>query len=373
MKRLLQQIAQINEQHAKNPFCKNSLESFLAEQLNLEHRRSVFTSTTHTFRVSLVRGSTKGFPNVVLGLSTLLKIDDMPFVVIIVRKNRLDYLLCNSSLLKKISHSSQKLSLDNIKGSFLGNDIKTVFRGIDNKPENFSKLFKIHQAISQDDNTKRLVEATQAIIGTGKRFIPTEIESGKIFNAPQRYQTFTESSLFHAVEKKILDHVMSVSQYILAAAKDSNINTRGNSIEQIITGQGNKHGLADGQTKLSDGTTLLFDVKTKLFDLKSQPKAFNIDKTLKILAKETYFFCFLLVIINKKTQQINTRLIPILAQELLSCLRRQHHWAGRNSRGATQFTGDLYQLSDSRRPLSINQEFALSHIQEWINIDTSTG
>lgn len=63
----------------------------------------------------------KSFSNVVLSLSRLEKYDHIPCFVVIVRKD-LDNLIymINSTFIDKISHSSQKLSLTNIRGSFLG-------------------------------------------------------------------------------------------------------------------------------------------------------------------------------------------------------------------------------------------------------------
>ena len=61
--------------------------------------------------------------NTVLSLSALQKYDDKPFIVCIVTPDTNYMMLANSTFLKKISHSSQELRVDNIRGSFNGSDI----------------------------------------------------------------------------------------------------------------------------------------------------------------------------------------------------------------------------------------------------------
>ena len=68
MKRLLSEIDAIKKQQSTQAFNKKDLESFLTNTLNLEKKRSVFTSKSHSFRVSEVSGDKKGFSNVVLSL-----------------------------------------------------------------------------------------------------------------------------------------------------------------------------------------------------------------------------------------------------------------------------------------------------------------
>ena len=71
--------------------------------------------------------------------------------------------LANTSFLKKISHSSQQLRENNIRGSFNGSDIVRHFEGIANSPENFDRLFNIHAGVGFEGNLVRLVEATNNI------------------------------------------------------------------------------------------------------------------------------------------------------------------------------------------------------------------
>jgi len=40
--------------------------------------------------------------------------------------------MANTTFLKKISHSSHQLRVDNVRGSFLGHDIMREYEGIEN-------------------------------------------------------------------------------------------------------------------------------------------------------------------------------------------------------------------------------------------------
>ena len=104
----------------------------------------------------------------------------------VVRQDRVDFLLANTSFLKKISHSSLQLRVDNIKGSFNGTDIMNEYEGIANTPENFEALFALHSAFTWEENVERLVEATNAIVGRDNRFQPSPADVAIIMEAPER-------------------------------------------------------------------------------------------------------------------------------------------------------------------------------------------
>ena len=70
----------------------------------------------------------------------------------------------------KISHSSQELRENNIRGSFNGSDIVREFEGIGNVTENISRLFDIHAEVGFEGNLPRLVEATNNISPSGAKY-----------------------------------------------------------------------------------------------------------------------------------------------------------------------------------------------------------
>src|SRR5207253_2308153 len=140
---------------------KAELESALTHRANISKARSVFVGHGYVIRFS--EANTGSFSNVVLSLSALAAHDQVPVVICIVRPDRLDFRLANTTFLKRISHSSQTFRADNIRGSFLGPDIMDDYEGIPNRPEHFDELFAIHSEFTLEENVERLAEATNAI------------------------------------------------------------------------------------------------------------------------------------------------------------------------------------------------------------------
>jgi hypothetical protein len=52
--------------------------------------------------------------------------------------------LANSTFIRKISHSSHKLTESNIRGTILGHDISREYEGIANVPANSATLYESH-------------------------------------------------------------------------------------------------------------------------------------------------------------------------------------------------------------------------------------
>ena len=80
------------------------------------------------------------------------------------------------------------------------------------------------------------------------------------------------------------------------------------------------------------------DIKTKVLFLSSNPKGYNIDKLLSFLSEEKSVYLVYIVAIDKD-RTIRTRLCSMFHRQLLSGTRIIKHWAGRNSRGVTQYDG----------------------------------
>ena len=272
---------------------KAEISKAAAEKFSLSKKRSVYYRDEFAVRFSSASGSS--FSNGVLSLSSLEEYDQMPFVVCVVRPQSIEFVLANTTFLKKISHSSQKFTVNNIRGTFLGHDILREYDGIANRPEFFDELFDIHQQFTWEENVERLVESTNAIVPTGKRFEPTEQESNNILLSPDIAEKLSAhpeyiqlgEDLAHLVEQNLTE--------ILEAAKIENVNLRGNKIEQIITSGGNFHSLEDFSRTLEIGTEVKVDIKTKIIALSSNPKGYNIDKVLKALAVGNTVFHFSLL------------------------------------------------------------------------------
>lgn len=109
---------------------KKAVEDAVLKKFNLTKDRKVFHNESFAVRFSFSKSSSDKFSNTVLSLSTLEKYDKIPFFVVLVRKNAQNLiLLANSTFLKKVSHSSKLLRVDNIKGSFNGFDIIRDYNG----------------------------------------------------------------------------------------------------------------------------------------------------------------------------------------------------------------------------------------------------
>ena len=322
---------------------KDKLQAEFVSQFGPARERSVFVGDGYALRFAEAR--TGSFSNTVLSLSALRQHDHRPFVVVVVRERYVEFLLANSTFLKKISHSSQMLRIDNIKGSFNGSDIMTEYEGVANAPENFEQLFAQHSAFTWAENVERLVEATTAIVARNSRFDPTDTQKKTILSAPDRAAAALQSPVFRSIEAELRQLVSQQHDGILAASRLDNVNIRGNSIEQILTGQANAHDLGDLARPI-DGGRLIIDVKTKLLDKASAPKAYNVDKMLQFLSEPGSVFAFLMLWVDVHVGSISTRLLPALENSVLSATVVQHHWAGRSSRGVTQLSGAFSQASD---------------------------
>ena len=80
----------------QNPqLSKPTLEKLLIDKLRLRLERSVYCGENFALRISEVKGASTSFSNVVLSLSALLKYDNIPFVVCIVRDTTIDFLIAN--------------------------------------------------------------------------------------------------------------------------------------------------------------------------------------------------------------------------------------------------------------------------------------
>lgn len=327
--------------------------------------RSVFVVDSFAIRFS--EAMTGAFSNTVLSLSALAKHDARPFVVAVLHRFTVDFLLANSTFLRKISHSSQMLRVDNVKGSFNGTDIVTVYRGIPNKPEHFDELFAHHSAFEWKENLERLVESTNDIGARNTRFQPSSTELETILGAPHRFTEAIDSEEYAMAERCLSARLDAERTQILAASRIDNVNQRGNKIEHLITGKENTHGLGDIVFPMIGGN-LVIDIKTKLLDRVSAPKAYNVDKMLKLLAQPDSVLAFFIIGVDVSGERVSGRLLTVLDDALRKSTVVQHHWAGRGSRGVTQLSGNFGQTLSPTYQSTINIEDAQSFLQRLIEI-----
>jgi len=363
---------------------KAQLARIVCEKCGLTKDGSVYFCNDFAIRFS--SSASRNFGNTVLSLSNLRKYDDRPFIVCVVTPAENYCLLANTTLLKKISHSSQQLREDNIRGSFNGSDIAREFEGIANSPENIGRLFDIHAGIGFEGNLARLVEATNNITPTGIKFVVNEAAAKAILAAPDRAARFVESEDFAVLKAELDTQVSKIRSEILLAALIENVNVRGRVIEYLIAGEdealrqqligalkaGNK-----GLPRFKTDNTLgdygrVFpaydtetDVKTKIMILSSNPKAYNLDKMLEFLAKSRSVFMFYFVGVDPG-KIVNTVLVSMFQEKLLRATILLKHWAGRNSRGVTQFEGAAINELIAKPQIAINLDEAGRFLQRVI-------
>lgn len=334
---------------------KHALTNMVQAQFSLIKDRSVFYC--RDFAIRFCTANNRSFSNTVLSLSALQKYDRIPFVVCLVTPEQNYLMLANTTFLRKISHSSQELRVDNIKGSFNGSDIMREFEGVDNEPANFEYLFTSHENYTFAENLERLVEATNNIQPTGKRFMPTAQQISCIMRSVERAQDFLRSPDYDVLNDDLQARVNAVASEIAIAAFIDNVNLRGRIIEYLITSADDLRNvlidalhtgrplpeiytadeLGDYERNFEDFDTET-DIKTKVLFLSSNPKGYNIDKLLSFLSTEKSVYLIYVVAIDEH-RHISTRLCSMYNRQILDGTRIIKHWAGRNSRGVTQYDG----------------------------------
>ena len=334
---------------------KNRLQNAVQGEFGLVKERSVYYC--EWFAIRFCKSASRNFGNTVLALSALHRYDYIPFIVCLVTPTRNYLMLANTTFLRKISHSSQELRRDNIKGSFNGSDIMREFEGVDNIPDNFEFLYNSHENYTFEENLDRLVEATNNIAPTGKRFIPTESQIECIIKSVDRTISFLRSDEYVILNNDLNNRVRAVESEIAIAAFIDNVNLRGRIIEYLITAEDDLKAtlmrclrtaqplpeiftadkLGDYERKFEHYLTET-DIKTKVLFLSSNPKGYNIDKLLSFLAEEKSVYLVFVVAVDEN-KRIQTRLCSIFNRQLLFGTRIIKHWAGRNSRGVTQYDG----------------------------------
>ena len=316
---------------------------------------------TDFFAVVFCYSKNKSFSNVVLSLSKLEKYDHIPCFVVLVKKD-LDNVIymINTTFLDKISHSSNDLRIDNIRGSLLGSNIRKEIEEIakKNQPADFEDLFSYHQGFTWQENIERLVERTNNIKPNKEKAVLNDNEIKNLLNAPHRARIFVKSADYKILLDDLRNRCEEVKEAILVASHIDNVNIRGRLIEVLITSNlyerkkllgdlgeiehllptyDTKNDLGDYVRTFEESDSYT-DIKTKVLYLNSNPKAYNVDKFLKCMGKDKSVFMFFFVGIDE-TGIVNTVLASVFHNKLQKSTLLQHHWAGKATRGAAQFNG----------------------------------
>lgn len=316
---------------------------------------------TNSFAVVFCYSKNQSFSNVVLSLSKLEKYDHIPCFVVVVKKDMDNSIyMINTTFLDKISHSSQDLRVDNIRGSLLGGNIRKNIEeiGKENTPDDFDELFSYHQGFTWQENLERLVESTNNIKPNKEKTILDDTEKRLLFQAPARAIRFVESKDYNTLLDDLRQRCNEVKDAILVASHIENVNIRGRLIEVLITADKDERlrllkNIGDIERHLPsydtrndlgdyvrsfDTSETYTDIKTKVMYLDSNPKAYNIDKFLQCMGKDKSVFMFFFVGVDEKGI-VNTVLASVFHDKLQETTMLQQHWSGRGTRGTAQFSG----------------------------------
>lgn len=336
---------------------KEELKEKVKDEFQLQRDRSVYYRDEFAIRFSQSAKGSRSNSNTVLSLSALLNYDDRPAIDCMVTPEKNYQLLMNTSFLKKISQTSQKLRTDNIRGSFNFGDIMYEIDGIKNEPSNFERLFAYHARIPEAENIERIVEATNGIQGRVEK-TNVDAEGVKlIMESVERTAEFLHSPEYDDLLRDLNQRAEKMADEIAIASSIDNVNVRGRAIEFLITEEkstlkdelvsalknGNpipkfktEDNLGDFGKEYSQYNTET-DIKTKLLDRNSGPKAYNVDKLLKfMLTPKSVYLMYLLGIDENK--YLIGRLVSPFDTRLLDSTNFNPLWVGRNSRGVAQFT-----------------------------------
>jgi len=181
-------------------------------------------------------------------------------------------------------------------------------------------------------------------------------------SSPENSINFVKSKEYSILKSELDKKVEKYKNEIIIASFIDNVNVRGRVIEYIIAGKDDKLRLELIKALRQNGTKKLpsfrtkdglgdydkifgnyktaTDIKTKVMFLHSMPKAYNIDKMVEFLSSPKSVFMFYFIGIEPK-KIVNSVLISIFQNDLLNTTNILKHWAGRNSRGVTQFDGKV--------------------------------
>lgn len=220
-----------------------------------------------------------------------------------------------------------------------------------------------------------------------KAVLPHLKKEATIYDSVPRAEAFLRSPEYENLRDDLDTRVYKVQAEIAIAAFIDNVNLRGRVIEYLITDNGSslkmqiidalnhncplpefktEDKLGDYSKRYPDYCTET-DIKTKVLFLDGNPKAYNIDKLLEFLSSDDSVYMIYLLGVDECGHLVS-RLCSAFDPRLIEATNIQHHWAGRNTRGVTQFIGSVLRdilLSDA--PTVINRDIAYAFLDVLIS------
>ena len=355
---------------------KDLLAEKIMDKLQLNKKGAIYYCDSFAVRFCSTKSKTDSVSNTVMALKHIKYFDAIPLFVCVVGPNANYLRLANATFITKVSHSSQNLNGNKIVGNINYSDIMKEYNGIKNLESNYEILFQIHSQKGFEGNLQRIVEGTQNIHPSGKRFIPTAEQRKIILKAPKRALDFIHSKTYEELKTDLDEKTRAAEADIRLIERHygHDVKLRGNLIEYFIKSTDERHkkklrnkiknneviedltvenGLGDYSVK-KDGYSVEIDIKSKVTKLNSAPKGYNVDKLLKFLSNPTSIYMLYIVALNGDEKPL-TALASIFQKQIMGKTKIQHHWAGRNSRGVAQFEGHSleYFVEDDTKRIEI--------------------
>ena len=283
------------------------------------------------------------FSNTVVGFRKLVSHNDRPIIVCLMSPIGCDFLLANTTLIARVSHSSHLMRPDNFRGSINGGDILRTCNQLKNEPANFAALWEWHTARDHEEEIGRIVDATLGIEGNVTAWRKTPTGVAVVLDAVVVAAGLTGDANYLSIKSSLDAVVAAKRDAILQAARIENGKVRGEAIEALITGGTGLHAVGDLEFQISN-VRILVDIKSKRADKSAAPKGWNIDKVLAELARGDSAVSMYFIRVDLDRGATETRLASIFDATLLRASGVQRHWSGRGARGAIQFSGRLDEI-----------------------------
>lgn len=331
------------KENEKSLLKEKDISKKLIEKFDLKLYKSILYNEFFAMKISLC--NKKNYSNSVTSLKNLIKFNDVPILNLVMKKNRIDVYLINLTLIKKVTHSSPNLEINNICGSIVGSDIiKNKFQ-FDNCLDNIDILFKEHLENDLNQNLKRIINNTKSAKSKKQKFIPSEHEKKLIFDSINSSYIFIKN-YYEIFTNYISELIKNNEKQIIELRKIENNKVRGTELENLFKNISdvknlNKHDLGNFEIDYN-GFTIKINVISKLIDKKGSPKDYNIDKILKFLSQGNTIYLNLIVGIGDNF--VKSRLISIFDEKLINNINITDKWSGFNRKGCTQYSNETMNM-----------------------------
>ncbi|MBL7983187.1 MAG: hypothetical protein JNL52_15405 [Flavobacteriales bacterium] len=304
--------------------------------------------------------SKKSNSNTVTSLKNILKHDDVPFIAVFLDRAAVRFMLANSSLVKKASHSSQGITHQRIKGSINGGDILHALGDTPNDREHIEQLFAQHEMEDHSEHRERIVEATLAIKGRASSAAPDWELVERNLSAGSE---LLDNATLEEIRAKLFTRVEQMKEAILACASHTTPKAFGDCVERMILGADPAHALGD--IHFADGR-IAVDIKARKAGVPSSPKAVNVQKLVDHLSKGPGATLYFMVTVDVASGTLSCNLIQMLHTDLLPHYWHDVRWSGRDSLGTLSFKGDLSSVLSAKERLELGPAAAVAKLKDLL-------